>query len=432
MKPCDSVKMVATGSEKVISILTREEVLKILAKKKNSERFELLDYKFEFIDKMNGYLGLYYTLTVSVKFSEKIEEHKFFIKAQLPSTGIHYKFSIELNAFGREARMYSEIIPAIRGVGKGGSAWAPECYFAREEVLVLEDLAVQGYAMPNKYVIFDNDHCVLVLETLARFHAGSFILEEKLRSKNKTVFEVYGDLLSEPLFKEGPAAKKSHRSTILGINALIDLVDVLEDKEKSELKRRAENWFENIADVLKPSKKYRNIICHRDLWANNFLFKYNEDTGKPEACRLIDLQFICYGIPAIDFMFSLYLTTDRETRRKYQTSFQRIYHDTLSKELGNQGLDFRDHLEWSTFVRSCEDTRDKAIAYALMNLPIMLLGAEVREKLFTQAEFQEQTLYNDRSAMYCEQFFSIEPFRERITEAILEAYELLPNYTKEN
>lgn len=46
--------------------------------------------------------------------------------------------------------------------------------------LVLEDLAAQGFRMADKRSGLDLDHCILVMRGLAKFHATSVAVYEKV------------------------------------------------------------------------------------------------------------------------------------------------------------------------------------------------------------------------------------------------------------
>lgn len=46
--------------------------------------------------------------------------------------------------------------------------------------LVIEDLAPKGFQMPHRHVGLDLDHCILAIRNVARFHASSIALKEKV------------------------------------------------------------------------------------------------------------------------------------------------------------------------------------------------------------------------------------------------------------
>ncbi|EFN82486.1 hypothetical protein EAI_00191 [Harpegnathos saltator] len=58
----------------------------------------------------------------------------------------------------------------------GRPEWAVECYLCKRNVIiVLEDASINGYVTMDKYVSFDEEHCVLLLRSLARLHSRSLV-----------------------------------------------------------------------------------------------------------------------------------------------------------------------------------------------------------------------------------------------------------------
>lgn len=94
--------------------------------------------------------------------------------------------------FDTEIRMYSEVIPAIEEIlTSAGESFklAPKLiYSARtpRPVLVLEDLCDIGYQVPKGF--FDFYDTLLVVEKLARYHAASVVIKERV-SKRKIYYE---------------------------------------------------------------------------------------------------------------------------------------------------------------------------------------------------------------------------------------------------
>lgn len=64
------------------------------------------------------------------------------------------------------------------------------CLYATLEphaVLVLEDLTKSGYDVLPRHIGFDLEHCFRVVEKMAKMHAGSVIMYEKVRN---VLFEI--------------------------------------------------------------------------------------------------------------------------------------------------------------------------------------------------------------------------------------------------
>lgn len=105
--------------------------------------------------------------------------------------------------------------------------WSPKCYLATPEVLIFEDLRSQGYAI-RQNGIFDKASLTSAISALARFHASSINLEERLE---KSLDQEFPGLFKEKIFtdfgKGGQANKLGFETMALiakdfGMNA--DLV----------------------------------------------------------------------------------------------------------------------------------------------------------------------------------------------------------------
>lgn len=59
--------------------------------------------------------------------------------------------------------------------------WLPTCYLADDDVLVLEDLRMQGYKLRGRF--FDEtDTLKSALKTVAHFHSCSILAEARVRA----------------------------------------------------------------------------------------------------------------------------------------------------------------------------------------------------------------------------------------------------------
>lgn len=124
---------------------------------------------------------------------------------------------------------------------------------------MLEDASIDGYATLDKYVPFDEEHCIWTLRTLSRLHSRSLLLDERLRRESgRTIFDLYGQLLNEVLFVEGDdRSERALASSVTGLYATLDLIEEFDDKEKVVVKRRIAEWSRKISQLLAPSKEHR-------------------------------------------------------------------------------------------------------------------------------------------------------------------------------
>ncbi|XP_011692030.1 PREDICTED: uncharacterized protein LOC105452535 [Wasmannia auropunctata] len=428
-KTC-SVLPISPQNRRETSLLTDCDINKILECKFGSDNSQLIDWKLESLDGTKGFLGQYYHLRITARIDGKAQSLQFFAKAPPPAHSPQFEFLQRFDTFNKEITVYTDL---VRRMGAGGPPkWMVECYFCKRDVIIiLEDASIDGYATLNKYVPFDKEHCVWLLRTLARLHSRSLLLDERLcRESGRTIFDLYGPLLKEVLFVEGDdRSERALISSITGVCAMIDFIEEFDDKEKIIVKRRITEWSRKISKLLAPSKEHRNVICHRDTWANNLMFRYDL-AGQVNGCYIIDWQFLCYSPPAIDFVCCLYLTTDRNTRDRHFDFYARIYHDSLARGLSEEGLDVENCLSWTAFQKSYVEARNVGLVYAALNLQIMLLSSETTADYFCNStEKLEQVLYGDERAELVRYQCEKEPmYKMRMLEILHEIKDCLPEH----
>ncbi|CAK9832998.1 hypothetical protein ANTRET_LOCUS9747 [Anthophora retusa] len=407
-------------------ILKDEECFEIIRKKlhKDSmEDFSLIAYEVIPIDEVNGFMGQYFTLKATVASPRSPLETKsinFFTKIPPPMTSPQYDFMQEYGSFKKEVALYTTVFPEVLdGLDK---RCIPECFLGLEnDVIVLEDMAHNGYEMTDKFKPFDFEHCTILMKTLARFHAKSLIFE---RLYKKNLHDEFSHCMQETLWplKDG-RAKAMFEAAVKGIVSLIDMIPNLNEEEREKFREKLVDLCADHANKLLPSMKHKNVLCHGDLWANNILFKYDVD-GKPLECCLIDFQLARYNPPAHDILCFLQFTTTRQLREEHGEKLFKIYHETMAESLQEAGLDIANVFPWKEFLQSIEDLRLMCITHGMLNIPIMLLDPSAASKYFSdEPELLESVLYTDRTPLICEQVKNVPRYQDRIMDSMLELYD---------
>ncbi|XP_076166216.1 uncharacterized protein LOC143146092 [Ptiloglossa arizonensis] len=409
--------------------LSDPEVNKIVERKLATTKFRVLQWSLDSLGETNGFMGAYYTLTVTVKCPDGSRDLKFFAKTPPPTYSPQYDFMIRHDTFNKEIIVYNEIVPRM-GLGNGPK-WIPDYYHGKNNtIMVLEHANHEGYVTPDKYVPFDEEHCVWVIRTLSTLHSRSLILDEKLRrSSGRTIHDLYGHMLEEMAITERDQGTRNYLNAgIKGAHVLVDLTDSVSREEKTTVKTRIAKWTLRLPKLMESSSKYRNVVCHRDTWANNIMFK-RDPNGKPIGCYLVDYQFMRYSPPAIDFVLCLLLTTDRATRRRCYDSLVQVYHHTMRRELASEGMDVDQCLPLSEFLESCTEMRSIGLIFSVINMQLMLLTKQAVDEYFVgYNEEMEQVLFNDkRIDLVLEQCRSMKAYQTRIGEIIEEIKDHLPD-----
>ena len=269
-------------------ILEPETCFQIMKNKLHLDSIKHLSitYDFESHRELSGFLGQYFTLKVTFidpKSTEDTQKLNFFIKL-LPTRGGQLDFVKKSESFEREHGLYTKLFPKMLTSVEKSSV--PECFLSIEGyALVLEDMTSKEYKMLDKFGFMELEHCLVVVKTLARFHARSFIFEET----NQTTVLKFCHEENIPVNKCDSIFQSTldfYAKNLLSIIDLMTEID-LERRERCKVKisEISSEHFEKIA----PSKKYMNVLCHSDLWNNNILFKYDEH-GKVDQCCFIDFQ----------------------------------------------------------------------------------------------------------------------------------------------
>jgi hypothetical protein len=103
--------------------------------------------------------------------------------------------------FRNEVQFYTKILPELTRFQKTRSTEfqfnaVPQCYLARNDLLILEDLCVRNFEMANRIEGLNLEQMHAVLTELAKFHALSLAYKHK----NPQKFAELRELISEGIF----------------------------------------------------------------------------------------------------------------------------------------------------------------------------------------------------------------------------------------
>ncbi|XP_041986692.1 uncharacterized protein LOC121738596 [Aricia agestis] len=272
-----------------------------------------------------------------------------------------------------------------------------KCYEeTNTECIILENLAVKGY----KTLPFDE---VMSLEfteegvrQLAKFHALSFVLEEKL-----------------PDFYEENV--KTVKASLQYNDCWTKFVDKISSsavaKFDGDIRRRLDRFLEMS---LEKYPKYvtgqtsnLKCLCHGDYKMNNILHK--KENGRITHLVPIDYQHVYYGCPVIDFYFFIYAGTDTTFRAKHLTNLRALYCETLTNFLQHFGIDFDSIFSKAEFEKCFDDSREYALMFSLYILPLFYVAGEplsAKDNLL-EITFKLQDKYYERITKIVEEFVNL-------------------------
>lgn len=270
--------------------------------------------------------------------------------------------------------------------------WCTRAVIHNEKIIVMPDLSILGYRTHPKQTYFDQTHAQLVVSSLARFHAA-FANYFTKRNQTHPIFTEEHKFFNEEPFGDAPWLKSSAKVTY---NIL---------KEFSiKAKQYPANLEENLGELyikaynsLHASEDTLNVIIHKDLWANNILFQYEE--GLPINAVLVDFQLSRYAPPTFDLMSLLYMTTSSEFRDCYENEILEQYFEVFADNLDDKTKKRLQELnyDFEGFLKSCQNARFFGLAQAVTTIPCVCLDPDAVRKTFDDPDTYIDHMLGDRS-----------------------------------
>jgi hypothetical protein len=197
---------------------------------------------------------------------------------------------VESDIFEREAGAFMKIMPAVydlldeKSPGQFHPCTAKCLYYhsgSPAQALVLDDLKGKGFRMADRRVGLDMQHCLLVMKTLAQSHAASAVLQ----LKDPELFKPFYDRFNSDLQRKsmGPFL----RNIIKSLAKEVEKWPLYKDRFACELHRAADIALDIIIKDLERKDDDFNVFIHADLWLNNIMFRYCDDTEE-----VVDVRYI--------------------------------------------------------------------------------------------------------------------------------------------
>ncbi|KAH8334338.1 hypothetical protein KR059_009065 [Drosophila kikkawai] len=381
-------------------LLSPSECQTILENVKKRASLKLIDYRVVRDLEAIGYLGDYYILTLRYSHEEEgtPEEIKLFVKT-LPQA------SAELAKeafFQKEAWVYQTLLLQMQKYSP--TKWSADCYFTRCDLLVLEDIKQKGFRSAETLELSESNMQQL-MKAISAFHAASLIYEHKTQNN---IGETYADHLLEFSVASEVAWFTTGLAAVLA--AVRSLPQYQGKKELLFIDTKLLKIMEEIYEQAAPSKKYKNVLCHRDLWSGNVFFP----PEKSSSALLIDFQTCCYTPPASDLNFSLYMNLSSENRKNMERKCIDMYHSFLMKNLKDFELE-KLAIEKAELLESYEDYRLFGVVYRAVAATIVKVPQE-----FITNDFK----YVDRSGVILSHMAKDEEFRRYMEECCVDVMEM--------
>lgn len=91
---------------------------------------------------------------------------------------------------------------------------------------------------------------------------------------------------------------------------------------------------------------------------------------------IVDWQVIRYGSPVIDFLQTIFTSTDKQLRDQEYENLKRLYHSTLSDHIEKLGSDAKNLFSYAEFERQLKQFGSFALVISPMIIQISLAKSE--------------------------------------------------------
>ncbi|XP_057377313.1 uncharacterized protein LOC130698642 [Daphnia carinata] len=334
-----------------------------------------------------------------------------FIKV-LPSNSFLRQAVDESRVHQREINMYQHFFALLREMHADQPIPLdiPDCYYTHlEEVvkgetdgsntcIVLEDLKTENYRMVDITGGLDYRHCHMALTSLAHYHAQTL-----------NALRTWKDLSTGELSKVPPAAKfifDEMSMFDMGItHALQNFATTVVDFAKPVNRPDLVEWLTDLQQRLPEIMLVDNLessgplacILHGDFWNNNMLFKYAEQSDRPEdgnkenapadipvSLKMLDFQQSRIGHPLSDVLYFMYTSTMPELRECHMLDLLRHYFDTLTTDLLVLGISL-DNYTWENFM---EDYKKRSLMWMFAGV-LMITMTQNKQAASTLQDMDE-------------------------------------------
>lgn len=403
-----------------------EDFYFILKKKLGYYVQDILEIHLHSFPEKLGLLGEYSKLLINFQTSENVQKRlEFFVKL-LPENESQRSFAIETGAFYKEHSFYAKLVPLLLQKNLNFIKDSiPDCYYTRlYEAAVFENLSIKGFVTKDQRFSLTLDCVLLSLKALAKLHGSFLILEEILKHEKSFYFtERYSEEFKESFYSNSKICKDLLRSDKNGVKTEIDMfLQHVSHKEREKLKVKIDDFITRYPEWVKPSKTFKNTLCHGDLWAANLMFKFTDE--KAVDCKLVDFQSYRYVPPIHDVLCFIYFSTDRKFRQENISMVIEAYYEELTKILNEFGYNNEKVLPRKEFEESLMFYEKFAVCQSCTHFSSIMLSKKDLKALCEDEERSRIFFYEDRSEVILEMCEKDAIYKNKLNESILDLYEV--------
>lgn len=407
--------------------ISREDCYEIINKKLGTTFYDLISFKLIPCSDLAGFLGDYFKLNIKIRYQWKEHEFNLFVKCN----PVEKQTSVlvnDLDGFFKEIFFYDTYKQLVSNVGVDLlDECAANCYLTRQDdKMVFDDLVAQKFKQINQVESLEYSTLKVTLKKLAKFHACSIILEERMSEVRGGEYRINEEFPLETanLFWIKDTSKQGAKLCATGLNAVYYIVDLFPDlvKDPKSFLERYDKLKEETFSIIQTSTKYRNVLCHSDLWTTNLLFKF-DDENRAVDCRFVDFQVVRYIPPANDVLALLHLTTDQNLRKNHMNELIDFYYAELKDNLALNDCDINKIYSYEQFWESVEYIRPQLVVQNLMYQQLSRCTPEELSTILHSKKKCEEILFGSRREYIFEMYQKNERYRNYLTEVFQDLVE---------
>lgn len=357
-----------------------------------------------------GFLADHYILRVHFTASFK----DYFLKAVPRHVEKRVEYLDETGFFAKEMKVYESLMPKL--LESSSLSWAPKCFLTRDGHFIVMEILSDFKTMSTPQLVLDFDHLKVAASSLAIFHASSLIFEEK---SGEGIAKNYTKMLEENAYPltVGHIRRKGLENAIEVLSELIRLIPKFNESQKiTKTIDKFQGVIRKIYKFAEPSRVYKNVFSHGDLWVNNFMFKYED--GKPISCKIIDFQLARHSPPAFDLAQLVYTNSTKELREVHLDDVLNIYCDTFEMELIKGNVD-PTTCPRTEILESFREYHLAGLIEAAVFGHLTLLPSTLSSSILSSSE-EYDNFINQSRVKTCLKAFELNYYRDRITEILTE------------
>ncbi|KAJ4442925.1 hypothetical protein ANN_04522, partial [Periplaneta americana] len=271
-----------------------------------------------------------YRVVVKFRRRNETEEISIIVKAlKQVSNGVLAKIAGLRKVFDQETTAFAIVFPAMYNLlnevpSLSNRPFAAKYFYSHKDEtassIVLEDLKQRGFRLAdNRMSGLDLKHCLLVMKTIARYHAASLVLYQKDPS-------IFKPLMNNALSTDDDIGVESFfAGNVSRVAKEVEKWPEYREKFLQKLHNIRDTVVEQWRKAMIRNDEEFNVLCHTDLWLNNMMFRYSEDTGKVEEVRFVDFQVTYWTSPAVDLHYFIHSSASAEALEHSDILVQEYY-----------------------------------------------------------------------------------------------------------